>query len=50
MGERIRIRNTKTGKIESRTGFKDSDEAYEAYWALVDEENPDLDIELISDD
>ena len=46
--DRIEIRNTKTGKMETRI-FKDTDEAYEAYWALTDEENPDLYIELICD-
>jgi hypothetical protein len=30
--------------------FKTSDEAYDAYWDLVDQENLDLYIELISDD
>ena len=46
--DRIEIRNKKTGKWETRI-FKDSDEAFEAYWDLVDQEDPDLHIELISD-
>jgi len=46
--DRIEIRNTKTGKMETRI-FKDSDEAFDAYWELVDQEDPDLYIELISD-
>ena len=46
--DRIEIRNTKTGKMETRI-FKNSDEAFEAYWDLVDQEDPDLHIELISD-
>jgi len=46
--DRIEIRNTKTGKMETMI-FKDSDEAFEEYWRLTDEENLDLHIELISD-
>lgn len=49
MADRIEIRNKKTGKWETKT-FKDSDEAFDAYWDLVDQEDPDLHIELISDD
>jgi hypothetical protein len=45
----IRIRDKRTGRIEDRA-FPDDDAAYNAYWKLSDEDNPDLDIELISTD
>lgn len=47
MATRIRIYNKKTGDWINKT-YPDEDAAFEDYWKMSDEDDPDLDIELIT--
>ncbi len=47
MKHRILIRNTRTGDLDVKH-FSNMDDAFDYYWKLTDEDDPDIEFELIT--